>query len=93
MAEEPVLYRRGREPQRVAAASRNSARAFEAAGFAEIRQRCQSGIAYREVAPRGINALLSIYNAADRVFEAVGLGRWFGTFVLTCGRKPLAENE
>ena len=68
-------------------------RAFEAAGFADIRQRCLSGIAYREVAPRGINALLSVYNAADRVFEAVGLGRWFGTFVLTCGRKPLAERE
>ena len=68
-------------------------RAFEAAGFADIRQRCLSGIAYREVAPRGINALLSVYNAADRVFEAVGLGRWFGTFVLTCGRKPLAARE
>ncbi len=66
-------------------------RAFAAAGFAEVRQRCQSGIAYREVAPRLINALLSLYNAADRAFEAVGLGRWFGTFVLTSGRKPAAE--
>jgi SAM-dependent methyltransferase len=66
-------------------------RAFEAAGFADIRQRCQSGIAYREVAPRLINAFLSFYNAADRAFEAVGLGRWFGTFVLTSGRKPAGQ--
>ena len=44
-------------------------RAFEAAGFVEIRQRCQSGIPYREVAPRLINACLSLYNAADWVFE------------------------
>ncbi len=65
-------------------------RAFAAAGFAEVRQRCQSGIAYREVAPRLMNALLALYNATDRAFEAVGLGRWFGTFVLTSGRKPAA---
>jgi SAM-dependent methyltransferase len=63
-------------------------RAFAAAGFEEIRQRGQSGIAYREVAPRLMNALLGAYNAADRAFEAIGLGRWFGTFVVTCGRKP-----
>jgi SAM-dependent methyltransferase len=63
-------------------------RAFAAAGFDEIRQRGQSGIAYREVAPRLMNALLGAYNAADRAFEAIGLGRWFGTFVVTCGRKP-----
>lgn len=63
-------------------------RAFGYAGFVELRQRCQSGIAYREVAPRLINACLSLYNAADWAFERVGLGRWFGTFVLTAARKP-----
>ncbi len=63
-------------------------RAFEAAGFADVRQRCQSGIPYREVAPRVVNAFLSVYNAADAVFEKIGLGRWFGTFVLTSGRRP-----
>jgi len=68
-------------------------RAFAAAGFEALRQRCQSGIAYREVAPRGMNALLGAYNAADRAFEAIGLGRWFGTFVLTCGRKPAGAEE
>jgi SAM-dependent methyltransferase len=63
-------------------------REFEAAGFVEVRQRCQSGIAYREVAPRLINACLSLYNAADWALDRIGLGRWFGTFVLTSGRKP-----
>ncbi|HEY1249730.1 MAG TPA: class I SAM-dependent methyltransferase [Thermoanaerobaculia bacterium] len=66
-------------------------RAFEAAGFVAIRQRGQSGIPYREVAPRLINACLSLYNAADWAFERVGLGRWFGTFVLTAARKPAAS--
>ena len=65
-------------------------RAFDAAGFIEVRQRCQSGIPYREVAPRLINACLSVYNAADWAFDRIGLGRWFGTFVLTAGRKPVA---
>lgn len=64
-------------------------RAFDAAGFVEIRQRCQSDIPYRQVAPRLINACLSLYNAADWVFERIGLGRWFGTFILTAARKPV----
>lgn len=68
-------------------------RAFDAAGFVEIRQRCQSDIPYRQVAPRLINACLSLYNAADRVFERIGLGRWFGTFVLTAGRKPVGTRR
>jgi SAM-dependent methyltransferase len=63
--------------------------AFEGCGFVEVRQRCQSDIPYRQVAPRLINACLSIYNAADRFFEWIGLGRWFGTFVLTAARKPV----
>jgi SAM-dependent methyltransferase len=62
-------------------------RAFDAAGFVEIRQRCQSDIPYRRVAPRLINACLSLYNFGDLIFERLGLGRWFGTFVLTAGRK------
>jgi len=66
-------------------------RAFEAGGFQDVRQRCQSDIPYREVAPRRMNAILGLYNAADRLLELSGLGRWFGTFVMTCGRKPGAE--
>ncbi len=49
----------------------------------------QSNIPYRRVAPRVMNALLGVYNSADWLYEQVGLGRWFGTFVVTCGRKPL----
>jgi SAM-dependent methyltransferase len=63
-------------------------RAFAAAGFVDLLQRGQSDIPYRSVAPRLLNACLSAYNLADRVWERVGLGRWFGTFVVTCGRKP-----
>jgi ubiquinone/menaquinone biosynthesis C-methylase UbiE len=68
-------------------------RAFTAAGFIDVRQRCQSGIPYREVAPRLINACLSLYNAADWAFDRIGLGRWFGTFVLTAGRNPGVERR
>ena len=62
-------------------------REFEAAGFTQVVQRCQSDIPYRYVAPRSIRALLGFYNLADRAFEWSGLGRWFGTFVLTSGRR------
>jgi SAM-dependent methyltransferase len=63
-------------------------RDFAAAGFAAIGQRCQSNIPYRQVAPRGLNALLGLYNRADRLWEKIGLGRWLGTFVVTWARKP-----
>lgn len=63
-------------------------RAFAAAGFVDIRQKCQSDIPYRTVAPRVINACLGLYNFGDRIWERSGLGRWFGTFVVTAGRKP-----
>jgi SAM-dependent methyltransferase len=63
-------------------------RDLEAAGFAAIGQRCQSDIPYRAVAPRGLDALLPLYNLADRWWEKAGLGRWFGTFVVTWARKP-----
>ncbi|MBV8200342.1 MAG: class I SAM-dependent methyltransferase [Acidobacteria bacterium] len=58
------------------------------AGFAGIGQRCQSDIPYRAVAPRGLDALLPLYNLADRFWEKAGLGRWFGAFVVTWARKP-----
>lgn len=62
--------------------------AFRKAGFSEVRQRCQADIPYRYVAPKGINALLGIYNAADWLMARVHLDRIFGTFVLTGARKP-----
>ena len=65
-------------------------RAFRAAGLEVTRQRAQSGIAYQDVAPRLVRLGLGAFNIVDRAWEAVGLGRWFGTFVVTCGRKPVA---
>jgi ubiquinone/menaquinone biosynthesis C-methylase UbiE len=62
--------------------------AFHAAGFTAVGQRCQSDIPYRRVAPKGLDALLPLYNRADRLWETIGLGRWFGTFVVTWARKP-----
>lgn len=61
---------------------------FSVAGFAAIAQRCQSDLPYRQVAPRGLGALLPLYNRADWIWERIGLGRWFGTFVVTWARKP-----
>jgi SAM-dependent methyltransferase len=63
-------------------------RAFDEAGLREVGQRCQSDIPYRAVAPRLLNRALTLYNAADWVWEKIGAGRWFGTFVLTWGRTP-----
>jgi ubiquinone/menaquinone biosynthesis C-methylase UbiE len=60
---------------------------FEAAGFTRIGQRCQSDLPYRAVAPKGMDALLPLYNRADWLWEKIGLGRRFGTFVVTWGRK------
>lgn len=63
-------------------------RDFVDAGLADLGQRCQSDIPYRKVAPKGLDSLLGIYNRADWLWEKIGLGRWFGTFVVTWGRKP-----
>lgn len=60
---------------------------FQAAGFGAIGQRCQSDLPYRAVAPKGLDALLPLYNRADWLWEKIGMGRWFGTFVVTWGRK------
>jgi hypothetical protein len=60
---------------------------FWAAGFGSLGQRCQSDLPYRAVAPKGLDALLPLYNGADWLWEKIGLGRWFGTFVVTWGRK------
>jgi len=62
--------------------------AFRTAGFTAVGQRCQSDIPYRKVAPKGLDALLPLYNRADWLWEKSGLGRWLGTFVVTWARKP-----
>ncbi|HKP63954.1 MAG TPA: class I SAM-dependent methyltransferase [Polyangiales bacterium] len=63
-------------------------RAFVAAGLRDVRQRAQSGIAYRAVALQSLNRLLAAYNLFDAAFERSGLARWFGTFLITWGTKP-----
>jgi SAM-dependent methyltransferase len=68
-------------------------RDFQEAGFTAIGQRAQSDIPYRKVAPKGLDALLAAYNRADWLWEKVGLGRWFGTFVVTWGRKSQGRPE
>ena len=61
---------------------------FAVAGFTGLGQRCQSDLPYRQVAPKGLDTLLPLYNRVDWLWEKIGLGRWFGTFVVTWGRKP-----
>jgi SAM-dependent methyltransferase len=62
--------------------------AFADSGFTDIRQCCRSGIPYRAVAPKLLNACISIYNTVDWLWAHLGLGRWFGVFVVTCAAKP-----
>ncbi|MGA2584311.1 MAG: methyltransferase domain-containing protein [Tepidisphaeraceae bacterium] len=64
-------------------------RAFDAAGFDGIETRGQAHIPYRHVAPKLMNGLLSVYNAADAMLDYSGLGKWIGTFNITTARKPL----
>ncbi len=62
-------------------------RAFQAAKLIHLRQRGQSDIPYRYIAPRRLRAALKLYNFCDWMWERSGLGRWFGTFLVTCGQK------
>jgi dolichol-phosphate mannosyltransferase len=67
--------------------ARRLRRQFRDAGFQYVHLRCQGDIPYRKVAPGLINAMLGAYNAMDFVWERVGLGRRFGTFIITAARK------
>ena len=84
----PLYSSRGVSPNEAPLRPRRLRDAFEGAGFVAIRQRAQSDLAYRQVAPTLLNACLGAYNVADRWFERLGFGRWFGTFVITSGRRP-----
>ncbi|MBN2577693.1 MAG: class I SAM-dependent methyltransferase [Pirellulales bacterium] len=87
------LYRpEGVSPNERPLLPRALAQAFRAAGFREIRQRCQAGISYRAVAPKEIRAFLKLYNFADRLLQFSGFGQWFGTFILTTGKKPVTKH-
>ena len=67
--------------------ARRLRRQFREAGFQYVHLRCQGDIPYRKVAPGLINAMLWMYNAMDFLWESVGLGRRFGTFIITAARK------
>jgi ubiquinone/menaquinone biosynthesis C-methylase UbiE len=84
----PLYSSNGVSPNEAPLLPRTLRTAFGRAGFVDIQQRAQSDIAYREVAPRLLNAGLKAYNVADRWLERIGLGRWFGVFVITAAKKP-----
>jgi len=65
-------------------------RALEGAALQDIQQRCQSHIPYRAVAPKLMNAFIGVQNFADMILEYSQLGRIFGLFTVTCGRKRSA---
>lgn len=60
---------------------------LEAAGFASVGQRCQSGIGYREAAPAALARFLPWFNRLDELWERSGLGRSLGTFVVSWGSR------
>jgi SAM-dependent methyltransferase len=83
----PLYSAEGVSPDEQPLLPRSLRQDFRAAGFGSLGQRCQSDLPYRAVAPKGLDALLPLYNGADWLWEKIGLGRWFGTFVVTWGRK------
>lgn len=84
----PLYNPKGVSPDEQPLLPRTLREDFAAAGLARTGQRCQSDLPYRAVAPRGLDALLPLYNRADWLWEKIGLGRWLGTFVVTWGRRP-----
>jgi ubiquinone/menaquinone biosynthesis C-methylase UbiE len=83
----PLYTSRGVSPNERPLLGRDLRRQFAAAGFVDVQQHAQSGIPYRAVAPRLLNAGLGLYNLGDRLLQRSGLGRWFGAFVVTYGRR------
>ena len=83
----PLYRAEGVSPNERPLAPATLRREFAAAGFERIGQRCVSDIPYRQVAVGPLNALLPIYNRVDWLWEKAGLGRWFGSFVVTWGWK------
>jgi ubiquinone/menaquinone biosynthesis C-methylase UbiE len=88
----PLYLRQGVSPNERPLAPAALRRAFEQAGFVAVRQRCQSDIPYRRIAPRLLNTMLTAYNVADWLWQRAGLARWFGTFVLSCATKPAGKS-
>lgn len=83
----PLYRAEGVSPNERPLAPATLRRDFANAGFDRVGQRCVSDIPYRQVAVGPLNALLPLYNRADWLWEKCGLGRWFGSFVVTWGWK------
>ena len=84
----PLYSPEGVSPNERPLLPRELRRWFAESGLRDVRQRCQADIPYRAVAPRLLNACLSLYNAGDWVMERIGVGRVFGTFVITVASAP-----
>ena len=83
----PLYNPKGVSPNERPLLPRVLRRAFLEAGFQNVRQRCQGDLPYREVAPKLINACLSMYNAGEWVMARMQLDRIFGTLTLTVAEK------
>jgi SAM-dependent methyltransferase len=84
----PLYNPEGVSPDEAPLLPRALRRDFLAAGFVTVGQRGQSDLPYRSVAPRRLDALLALYNRADWLWERLGFGRTFGTFVISWGARP-----
>jgi SAM-dependent methyltransferase len=85
----PLYSQSGVSPDEKPLAARQLAHVFRTCGLVDLHQRAQSDIPYRYVAPKMLNALLSLYNRCDRLWDQCGLGYWFGTFIITAAQKPI----
>ncbi len=81
----PLYLRAGVSPNERPLHPKSLRDAFLSSGFTSILQHSKSDIPYRKVSPSIINWFLRTYNLCDWVWERVGLGRAFGTFVITAG--------
>ena len=84
----PFYLKAGVSPNEAPLIPKNLINSFKKNGLESVKQKCRSGIEYKHVAPKAINSLLKIYNALDKGIEFTGLGKWFGTFIITVGTKP-----
>lgn len=83
------LYRpEGVSPDEKPLRASELASSFREAGFIDIQVSAQADIPYRQLAVGPLNRLLPLYNAADWLMARVGLGRWFGSFLITTARRP-----
>jgi SAM-dependent methyltransferase len=62
-------------------------REFQFAGFKSIKQKCKSGLTYRQVDPKILNFFLRAFNMLDLLWDASGIGKYLGIFIITGGSK------